>query len=291
MRSRSRCAPSRNSLSSICTRGRSALVPRFSRAIGTPSQISVLSSPNAKAASGAVSTTATRRGISSRSARRAARSTRRFSSPSAAGSGKKLKTVDAADGVALDDDLAAAGDRRQQLLGLARLQPAHQVRGAAVDEAAGQPLVQRVRQQVLDLARPALPVRAVLHPVAAGGDVGPHPHAGEPLHQRVDVAVRAGQRADLPGKPVGRQTLVARDVAEHPGAELGVRVVRQLAEVGDLAGLPQPPHHPPPVREAADVRLARQGGQRLQVGRVVALDQARAGRRRHQAWRAARPRA
>ena len=196
--------------------------------------------------------------------------------------GKEAETVDAADGVALDDDLAAAGDRRQQFLGLARLQPAHQMRGAAIDEAAGQPFVQRVRQQFLDLARPALPVRAVQHPVAAGGDIGPHPHAGEPLHQRVDVAVRAGQRADLRGKPVGRQTLVARDVAEHPGAELGVRVVRQLAEVGDLAGLPQPPHHPPPVREAADVRIVRQGGQRFHIGRVVALDQARAGRRRHQ---------
>ncbi len=35
------------------------------------------------------------------------------------------------------------------------------MRGAAVDEAGGQPLVQGVRQQVLDLARPALPVRGV----------------------------------------------------------------------------------------------------------------------------------
>ena len=39
IRSRSRCAPSRNSLSSICTRGRRALLPRFRRPIGTPSQM------------------------------------------------------------------------------------------------------------------------------------------------------------------------------------------------------------------------------------------------------------
>ena len=64
-----------------------------------------------------------------------------------------------ADRVALHDDLAAAGDGGEQLLALAGVEAAHQVRGAAVDEAAGQALVQGVGQHVLDLARAALPVR------------------------------------------------------------------------------------------------------------------------------------
>ena len=94
------------------------------------------------------------------------------------------------------------------------------------------------------------------------------------------MSISPSARASAPICPASQsvgQPLVPRDVAEHPGAQLGVRVVRQLAEVGDLAGLPQPPHHPPALRQAADLGLARQRGQRLEVRGVVAVHQAGPG--------------
>ena len=95
-----------------------------------------------------------------------------------------------------------------------------------------------LQRKGFDLTRLPLPMRTVLHPVAPRCDVGPHANPCEPLHQRVDIAVRAGQGADLTRQPISRQMLIAPDVAEDPRAELGVRVVRELAEVGYLAGFP-----------------------------------------------------
>ena len=67
--------------------------------------------------------------------------------------GDEAEAADAADRMALDDDLAAAGDGGQQFLAVACLQAAHQMGGAAIDEAGGQPLMQGVGQHVLDFAR------------------------------------------------------------------------------------------------------------------------------------------
>ena len=65
--------------------------------------------------------------------------------------------LDPADRVAVDQDRAVLLDRRERR---AALQALEQRLGAPVDEALGQPLVQRVAQLVLDGARPLLPVAA-----------------------------------------------------------------------------------------------------------------------------------
>src|SRR3712207_7265868 len=51
--------------------------------------------------------------------------------------------------------------------------PTDQVGGAAVDEAGGQALMQRVGDGVLGLARLGLHLGGGFQPVRAGGDVGP----------------------------------------------------------------------------------------------------------------------
>ena len=121
--------------------------------------------------------------------------------------GQEGEAADLADRMPLHHHLAARGDGGEQLLPrtFRLLQPAHQMRGPAIDEARGQPLVQRVGEQVLGLPRPRLPGARVGQPVRPGGDVGPGAHAGEAGHQRVDVAVGAGQRGELGRDPVGRQ--------------------------------------------------------------------------------------
>ena len=89
---RSRCAPSRNSLGSTSTTGLLASAPARSRAMSAPSQVMRWSAVSAKASALPISSAATRRGISSRRARRAARRTSlRVSSSSAVASGWKMK--------------------------------------------------------------------------------------------------------------------------------------------------------------------------------------------------------
>ena len=68
--------------------------------------------------------------------------------PPAVGVGREAEAVEPADRVAFDDDFAGLGDFGFQHRVLS--QPPHQHAGAAVDEAFGQPLVQRVGQLVLD---------------------------------------------------------------------------------------------------------------------------------------------
>ena len=63
------------------------------------------------------------------------------------GVGREHEAVEPADGVAFDHDFAGLADVGFEHRVLA--QPAHQHAGAAVDEALGQPLVQRVGQLVL----------------------------------------------------------------------------------------------------------------------------------------------
>ena len=83
-------------------------------------------------------------------------------------------------------------------------QPPHQHAGAAVDEALGQTLVQRVGQPVLDAARDALPVLGIGEPVRAVCRKGPGPDVGDPVRERIDIAVGAVRLRNLRGEPVGR---------------------------------------------------------------------------------------
>ena len=103
-----------------------------------------------------------RRGAASprASARRAARSTSFFSSPTGERVGDEAEAFDVADIVALDDDLAAPGDGGEQFLALVRLEPAHQLRGAAIDEAG--------RSGVRAARRTACPRPPALAPASAG---------------------------------------------------------------------------------------------------------------------------
>ena len=165
MRTRSRDAPSRNSLSVTSTSGRSTSLPGRRRATGTPAQPTRCTAPLRVGQPG-------EGGI--RLGLEAADAQRHFLAQRPAGGaqhhaallafahrvGHEAEALDVADRMAFHHDLAAARHGRQQLVVLARVQPAHQHGGAAVDEAGGQPLVQGVRQPVLDLAGAALPVRA-----------------------------------------------------------------------------------------------------------------------------------
>ena len=56
----------------------------------------------------------------------------------------ELEADEVADRLGSDADFAVGGDRDRQGVGTARANVAHQHRGAAVDEALGQPLVQRI---------------------------------------------------------------------------------------------------------------------------------------------------
>ena len=81
----------------------------------------------------------------------------------------------------------------------------------------------------------------------------------------------------------GRQASLASDVAEDSSAEPGVRVVGELAEIRDLASLPEQSDPPSPLRQAPNFGLAGERRQRLEIARVVAADEAGTGRRSGQA--------
>ena len=120
------------------------------------------------------------------------------SEPAADASGANMKAVEPADGMAFDHDLAGLADFSFEHRVLA--QPPHQHAGAAVDEALGQTLVQRIRQLVLDRAGDALPMLGIGEPVRTVRDKGPGADVGDAVRQRVDVAIGA----DRPARPGGR---------------------------------------------------------------------------------------
>ena len=117
------------------------------------------------------------------------------------GVGDEREAVEPADGVALDHDLAGLVDFGFQCRVLA--QPPHQHAGAAVDEALGKALMQRIRELVLDAARDGLPMLGIGKPVRTVRHEGPGPDMRDPVRQRVDVAVGPVGLRDLGGKPVG----------------------------------------------------------------------------------------
>ncbi len=117
---------------------------------------------------------------------------------------RKAEAVDPAQILALDGDLALVVHLGHEPLLL--LQPPHQHARAPVDKSLRQAGMKRVRQPVLDRAGRGLPLRRILDPSDAIGDIGPGPDIGEPLGQRIDVTVGAVDAPDLPCDPVGRYT-------------------------------------------------------------------------------------
>ena len=193
--------------------------------------------------------------------------------------GLELEALHAADRMTFHQHLALARHRREQLL-LPVVQAADQMRGAAVDEAGDQAFMQRVGDIVLRLARFRLVGCGIRQPVDAGRDVGPDADIREPRHQRIQVALDVVEAGDGARDPFIRQAAFLRQMTEDPADQPRVAVIRDLAEIGDLAGLPQQPHPRPPLGEAADLLLPRQGVQGDVVDGVVALREACHRRRR-----------
>jgi hypothetical protein len=137
--------------------------------------------------------------------------------------------------------------------------------GAAVDEALGQALVQGVRHFLLDgAARSAICV-GLVQPIVAVGDIGPGAHAREPIGQRVDVALHLVEPRELLGIPALRDAPVPPvQEVEQAGDQAGMLLRPGLAEIGQPAGGPEPPHRPLP----AHLAQRRVGGQCLQHGQV-----------------------
>ena len=144
-----------------------------------------------------------------------------------------------ADRLGADAHLTVGGDRNRQRIGAARTDVADQHRGAAVDEALGQPLVQRVRQPRLDLARALGPFGRLLQPVGAMRDIGPAADSGEAVGERLDVAAHIVEPCDLGREPFVRDVPAFADVAVE--APDHARVVHRpdLAEVGEPANRPE----------------------------------------------------
>jgi hypothetical protein len=83
----------------------------------------------------------------------------------------------------------------------------------AVDELLCQPLVQRVREPVLDVARALLPEARLRHPARAVREVGPGADRGDARDQLVERGRGAVDLADLRGQEV------LLDAAERPAQE------------------------------------------------------------------------
>ena len=126
----------------------------------------------------------------------------------------ELEAGQVADRLGPDADFAVGGDGHRQRIGAARADVAHQHGGAAVDEALGQPLVERVGQPRLDLARALGPFRRLGQPVGAVRDIGPAADAGEAVGERLDVAAHIVEPGDLGREPFVRDVAAFADVAE-----------------------------------------------------------------------------
>ncbi len=154
------------------------------------------------------------------------------------GVGQKHKSIETADHMAFDDDFAGFVDLRLKLGVLA--QPPHQHAGAAIDEALGEPLVQRVGELVFDGACDALPMLGIGEPIRPVGGKGPGADMGDARRQRIDVAVGPVGLRDLTREPVGLDFALAHEEAIDGDHELGVVRRRDLAIIGNLADVPQP---------------------------------------------------
>ena len=123
----------------------------------------------------------------------------------------------------------------------------------------GQTLMQRIREAILDRARDALPMRGIARPALFVRGIGPGADLREAARKRVDVAIDDVQPRDLAREPVFRQHAVFADqMAENLADQARMFVRRQLAEVGQLTGLPQEAQRRGRRRERADLLIIAQ---------------------------------
>ena len=175
--------------------------------------------------------------------------------------------------------LAGLHDRRLELLFAA--QAFDQDGGALVDEALGQPLMERVGETVLDPPCPFLPVQRLVEPVAAVGHIGPGADIRDPAGQCADIAGRPVDPRDLPFDPGRRNPpLAPGQVHENAADQAVVRLAQNLAEIGNLAAFPQQGDGRRVVEAGAQAGLARQRSQGAEVFRFARRHEI--GRRRRQ---------
>ena len=115
--------------------------------------------------------------------------------------------------MALNQHLATGADRGNQRIGIAHA--LHQRRGAAVDEALRQTLMQGVREIVLDGARAFLPMARIRQPLGVMLDVGPSADVADAGGERIDIAVAAVEAGDALGDPRLRQRARLRQMEEN----------------------------------------------------------------------------
>lgn len=60
--------------------------------------------------------------------------------------------------------------------------------GTAINEALGQPLVQRIAEAILNVPRLVAPMPWIFKPIPTVSDEGPGPDLADAVRQRVDVA-------------------------------------------------------------------------------------------------------
>ena len=157
--------------------------------------------------------------------------------------------------MALDHDFACLSDFSFQHCVFSK--PPHQHAGAAVDEALGQPFVQRIGQLVLNRARDALPMLRIGKPIRTVGNESPGPDMRDPVGERIDVAVGPVGLRDLTGEPIGRDVTLSHQESIEGYGKFRMGRRRDLAIVGNLADIPQTLDGGAVAREAAHVLVAR----------------------------------
>ena len=170
-----------------------------------------------------------------------------------------------ADRLGADADFAIGGDGDRQRVGAARADVADEDRGAAVDEALGQPFVERVAdRRAFDLAGALGPFGGLLQPVGAVRDIGPAANAGEAVGERLDVAAHIVEPGDFGGEPFVRDVAAFADVAEQAADHARVVHRPDLAEVGQAADRPQPAR----LRRPCLAAIAGSSAMQLEHGEV-----------------------
>ena len=121
-------------------------------------------------------------------------------------------------------------------------QSLHKYRCTAIHETLGQPIMQRIRQTILYRARTLLPMDRRKKPVRPVGDKGPGADVRQTSRQHIDIAVDAIRQGDLAGKPIIRNHAFCNEESIERDDEITVLGRRYLAEVGNLADIPQQFH-------------------------------------------------
>ena len=151
--------------------------------------------------------------------------------------GREAETLQFADMVPFDQHCAGGADFGfgHRILS----QAPHEHGSPAVYEPFRQPLVQRIRQSVFDLARFFLPVCRIGKPARTIGNEGPGAYLRNAMRQRVDVAVGGIGAPHLLGHVVLVDVAEPGEVGEHRGDQVGMLGRRDLAVVRQRAGFPQ----------------------------------------------------